>query len=179
MKESKNYYRMEASFKEIIRKICKDNELDYEKVIYENKNEFQIYLDEFEDPDIHLRCKGKNKNGKRCSKCKKDNSDFCSVHYNQQKEKDNDFINSDKMEKSEDSKKSFTSFTSNIQILDAKKKGILPEKIKKISYDSKKYYINKNDWAYEMDQSSEMILSDIPIGRFFSGKLIILKMDEI
>ena len=168
---------MEASFKDIIRQICDDNKLDYQKILNDNQKSIQQFLDEYEDPDIHLRCKGKNKNGKRCSKSKKDNSDYCSVHFNQQKDKDNEFITSDKMDKSEDTTEK--SVNSSIQILDAKKKGILPEKIKKITYETKKYYINKNDWVYEMDQSSEIILSDIPVGRFFSGKLVFLKIDEI
>ena len=168
---------METSFKDIIRQICDDNKLDYQKILNDNQKSIQQFLDEYEDPDIHLRCKGKNKNGKRCSKSKKDNSDYCSVHFNQQKDKDNEFITSDKMDKSEDTTEK--SVNSSIQILDAKKKGILPEKIKKITYESKKYYINKNDWVYEMDQSSEMILSDIPVGRLFSGKLVFLKIDEI
>ena len=168
---------METSFKDIIRQICDDNKLDYQKILNDNQKSIQQFLDEYEDPDIHLRCKGKNKNGKRCSKSKKDNSDYCSVHFNQQKDKDNEFITSDKMDKSEDTTEK--SVNSSIQILDAKKKGILPEKIKKINYDTRKYYINKNDWVYEMDQSSEMILSDIPVGRLFSGKLVFLKIDEI
>ncbi len=168
---------METSFKDIIKKVCNDNKLDYDKVLLDNQKIIQEFLDEYEDPDIHLRCKGRNKNGKRCSKSKKDNSDYCSVHFNQQKDKDNEFIMSDKLDKSEDT--TDKSVNNNIHILDAKKKGILPEKIKKVTYETKKYYINKNDWVYEMDQSSEIILSDIPIGRFFSGKLVFLKIDEI
>ncbi len=167
---------METNLKELISTICDKNGLDSKMILSNYNDKIQEFLNEYEDPDIHLRCKGKNKNGKRCSKSKKENSEFCSVHYNQQKEKDNDFISTEKIEKTDDvSEKS----SSSIQILDVKKKGILPEKIKKIIYESKKYYINKNDWVYEMNQETEMITSDIPVGRFFSGKLVILKLDEI
>lgn len=169
---------MENSFNEIIKKICSDNGLDYEKTLKDNQKQIQNFLEVYEDPDIHLRCKGKNKNNKRCSKNKKDNSDYCSVHITQQKEKDSEYISSEKFEKS-DEKSDDVSEKSSIQILDVKKKGILPEKIKKITHESKKYYINKNEWVYEMDQSNEVILSDIPIGRFFSGKLVFLKIDDI
>ncbi len=167
---------MDTAFKDIIKTICDTNNLDFEKVLKDNEKRIKEYLDEYEDPEIHLRCKGRNKNGKRCSKSKKDNADYCSVHFNQQKDKDSEFISSEKLDKSEDTS---VKSSNNIQILDNKKKGIMPEKIKKITYESKKYYINKNDWIYEMNQDSEIISSDIPIGRLFSGKLVILKIDEI
>jgi hypothetical protein len=168
---------METSLRELIDVVCEKFNVDKNKVLKECDEQIQAFLNEYEDPDIHLRCKGKNKNGKRCSKSKKENSEFCSVHYNQHKEKDNDFIPSEKAEKADKADDTSSSASSGLQIIDAKKKGILPEKIKKIMYDSKKYYINKNDWVYEMNQDSEIILSDIPIGKMFSGKLVVLKLD--
>lgn len=184
---------MESSLNDLIQSICVQYKLDTNKVLKDHHEKIHEFIHEYEDPEIHLRCKGKNKNGKRCSKSKKENSEFCSVHYNQQKDKDNDFIYAEEVEKDKSDKADKTksdknqknekedekSNGSSIQILDAKKKGILPEKIKKILYDTKKYYINKNDWVYEMNQESEVILSDIPIGRMFAGKMVVLKIDEI
>lgn len=169
---------MEISLNHLIKEICEKNGLNLEKVLKETSNHVKEILDEYDDPDIHLRCKGRNKNGKRCSKCKKENSEYCSVHYNQQKDKDNDFIDTEKITKQDDHEKSTDS--SSIHIIEnSKGKGILPEKVKRFVYESKKYYINKNDVIYEMDQNTEMILSDIPVGRMIGGKLILLNIGEI
>lgn len=176
---------MESAILELFQTILKDTSIDANKLLETHKDSISKFVSEFEDPDLSIRCLGKNKNGKRCSKPRKENLEFCAIHSNQQKEKDIDFvftdsiINKDKEKDTKDKPKETSGNSSkSIQILEnTKKKGVLPEKIKKITYESKKYYINKNDWVYEMDQTTEQILSDIPIGKLFTGKLIQLKID--
>jgi len=164
---------MEASFLTILEEISKTYNISHNDLVKKYSNQIKNISDEFEDPEIHTRCKGKNKNNKRCSKTKKEGSEYCSIHYSQYKDKDTDFMASSEVEK----KKSEGCILSNV-IETTKKKGILPEKIKKISIDSIKYYVNKNEWIYEMDQETETILYDIPIGKLFSGKLMRLNIDE-
>jgi hypothetical protein len=164
---------MEASFLTILEDISKTYNISHNDLVKKYSNQIKNISDEFEDPEIHTRCKGKNKNNKRCSKTKKEGSEYCSIHYSQYKDKDTDFMSSSDVEK----KKSEGCILSNV-IETTKKKGILPEKIKKISIDSIKYYVNKNEWIYEMDQETETILYDIPIGKLFSGKLMRLNIDE-
>jgi hypothetical protein len=151
--------------------------IEYDDLLAKYSKAIKEISEEYEDTEVHTRCKGKNKNNKRCSKTRKENSEYCSIHSEQykDKDKDNDFLSSDVIDK----KVSAETATSGLQIIETtKKKGVLPEKIKKLMYESKKYYINKNDWVYEMDQHTEIITSDIPIGKLFSGKLMVLKLDE-
>jgi hypothetical protein len=169
---------MEESLLNLLSNIFKDTKINLEEIIEKNKDKINEFVKEYEDPDIHIRCNGKNKNGKRCSKPKKENSEYCSIHLSQQKDKDSDFLLTETLEKKE--LDSAPSSSKSIQILEnSKKKGILPEKIKKILYNDKKFYINKNDWVYEMNQVTEEIISDIPLGKMFSGKLIQLKIEDI
>ena len=68
---------------------------------------------------------------------------------------------------------STASSSSGIMILETeKKRGIYPEKIKKIVYSGRQYYINKTGWVYEMNQEDEMILSDIPIGKMMNERIV-------
>ena len=168
---------MESSLLALFAEIATKYNIEYDELIKIYSTKLKHISDEFEDPEIHTRCKGRNKNHKRCSKTKKENSEYCSIHYNQYKEKDNEFLSTDNFDKKQCEP---TKSESSLHIIESsKKKGILPEKIKKFTYEDKKYYINKNDWVYEMDQSNESILSDIPIGKIFSGKLMILKLDDL
>lgn len=164
---------METALLSILEDISKTYQLSHNDLVKKYSNRIKTISDEFEDPEIHSRCKGKNKNNKRCSKTKKEGSEYCSIHYSQYKDKDCDFVSSSDVEK----KKEDQCKLHNI-IETTKKKGILPEKIKKISIEQIKYYVNKNEWIYEMDQETETILDDIPIGKLFSGKLMRLKLDE-
>jgi hypothetical protein len=166
---------MESALLTIFSEISKDYNIDYEKLVNKYSTKIKQISEEFEDVEIQSRCKGKNKNNKRCSKTRKENSEYCSIHCDQYKDKDNDFLSSDAIDKKELPSKG----DNVLHIIEtSKKKGVLPEKIKKLMYENKKYYINKNDWVYEMDQSTEVIISDIPIGKLFSGKLMILKLDD-
>jgi hypothetical protein len=166
---------MESALLTIFSEISKDYNIDYEKIVNQYSTKIKQISEEFEDVEVQSRCKGKNKNNKRCSKTRKENSEYCSIHCDQYKDKDNDFLSSDAIDKKELPNKA----DNMLHIIEtSKKKGVLPEKIKKLMYESKKYYINKNDWVYEMDQTTEVIISDIPIGKLFSGKLMILKLDD-
>jgi hypothetical protein len=172
---------MEQEFLGILTDISSVYGIDYDDLLAKYSSAIKKISEEYEDAEVHTRCKGKNKNNKRCSKTRKENSEYCSIHNEQykDKDKDNDFLSSDVIDKKASSTKAVDQATSTLQIIETtKKKGVLPEKIKKLMYDSKKYYINKNDWVYEMDQNTEIILSDIPIGKLFSGKLMVLKLDE-
>ena len=167
---------MELELIGILEDISNTYKLDRNELVKKYSTKIKHISNEFEDPEIHTRCKGKNKNGKRCSKTKKESSDYCAIHYSQYKEKDTEFLPSSDLEK----KKTDETKSDLPNIIETtKKKGILPEKIKKISIDGKKYYVNKNDWIYEMDQANESMLTDIPIGKLFSGKLMVLKLDDI
>jgi hypothetical protein len=167
---------MESALLGVIEDISKKYNINYDELVKSYSSKIKTISDEFEDLEINSRCKGKNKNNKRCSKTKKENSDYCSIHYSQYKEKDSEYVCTDELDKK---KPEAVKSDSSLHIIETtKKKGILPEKIKKFAYEGKKYYINKNDWVYEMDQSSENILCDIPIGKLFSGKLMILQIDE-
>jgi len=167
---------MESEVISILEEIAASYNLDHNELVKKYSTKIKNISNEFEDPEIHTRCKGKNKNGKRCSKTKKESSEYCAIHYSQYKEKDTEFLPSGDIDKKkgDDSKSDLPNI-----IETTKKKGILPEKIKKIAIDGKKYYVNKNDWIYEMEQNSESIVTDIPIGKLFSGKLMILKLDDI
>lgn len=169
---------METALLTMFKEISKNYNIDYDELIKKYSAKLKNISDEYEDPEIHTRCKGRNKNHKRCSKAKKENSEYCSIHYSQYKEKDNEFVLTHEMDKTKSSEQHKQESSLNI-IESSKKKGILPEKIKKFLYEETKYYINKNDWVYEMDQSSESILSDIPIGKLFAGKLLRLNLDDI
>jgi hypothetical protein len=169
---------MESSLLNVFSDISKNYAIDYDELIKKYSAKLKNISDEYEDPEIHTRCKGRNKNHKRCSKAKKENSEYCSIHYNQYKEKDNEFVLTDEMNKIKPSQTHKEESSLNI-IETSKKKGILPEKIKKFLYEDTKYYINKNDWVYEMDQINESIITDIPIGKLFSGKLLRLNLDDI
>jgi hypothetical protein len=173
---------MEQALLEILTDISNVYSIEYGNLIEKYSSAIKNISEEYEDTDVHTRCKGKNKNNKRCSKTRKENSEYCSIHSEQykDKEKDNDFLSSDAIDKKTLESKTADPASSGLQIIETtKKKGVLPEKIKKLMYESKKYYINKNDWIYEMDQVTEIITSDIPIGKLFSGKLMILKLDEV
>lgn len=172
----KTTYTMESEVISILEEIAASYNLDHNELVKKYSTKIKNISNEFEDPEIHTRCKGKNKNGKRCSKTKKESSEYCAIHYSQYKEKDTEFLPSGDIDKKkgDDSKSDLPNI-----IETTKKKGILPEKIKKIAIDGKKYYVNKNDWIYEMEQNSESIVTDIPIGKLFSGKLMILKLDDI
>jgi hypothetical protein len=167
---------MESELISILEEIATSYNLDRNEIIKKYSTKIKNISNDFEDPEIHTRCKGKNKNGKRCSKTKKESSEYCAIHYSQYKEKDTEFLPSSDIDKKkgDDSKCDLPNI-----IETTKKKGILPEKIKKIAIEGKKYYVNKNDWIYEMDQLSESMATDIPIGKLFSGKLMILKLDDI
>ena len=167
---------MELELINILEDISNTYKIDRNELVKKYSTKIKNISNDFEDPEIHTRCKGKNKNGKRCSKTKKESSEYCAIHYSQYKEKDTEFLPSSDLEKNKnvDNKSDLPNI-----IETTKKKGILPEKIKKISIDGKKYYVNKNDWIYEMEQATESMSTDIPIGKLFSGKLIILKLDDI
>jgi len=172
---------MEQEFLGILTDISSVYGIDYDDLLAKYSCALKKISEEYEDAEIHTRCKGKNKNNKRCSKTRKENSEYCSIHNEQykDKDKDTDFLSSDVIDKKASSTKAADPANNGLQIIETtKKKGVLPEKIKKLMYDSKKYYINKNDWVYEMDQHTEIIISDIPIGKLFSGKLMVLKLDE-
>lgn len=161
----------------ILRDVSSVYGIEYDELLAKYSAAIKEISEKYEDAEIHTRCKGKNKNNKRCSKTRKENSEYCSIHSEQYKdtEKDGDFLSSEAIDK----KALAEPASSGLQIIETtKKKGVLPEKIKKLMYESKKYYINKNDWVYEMDQTTEIITSDIPIGKLFSGKLMVLKLDE-
>jgi hypothetical protein len=171
---------MEASLIDLLHTILKSSSINVATLIETHSDAIKTFVSNFEDPDIHSRCNGKNKNGKRCSKAKKEGSDYCAIHLTQNKDKDSEFILTESIGKVIEPSLKEKTVAKSLQILETnKKKGILPEKIKKITYEGKKYYINKNDWIYEMDQTSEIISSDIPIGKLFSGKLIQLKIQDI
>lgn len=167
---------MELELINILEDISNTYKIDRNELVKKYSTKIKNISNDFEDPEIHTRCKGKNKNGKRCSKTKKESSEYCAIHYSQYKEKDTEFLPSSDLEKNKnvDNKSDLPNI-----IETTKKKGILPEKIKKISIDGKKYYVNKNDWIYEMEQATESMSTDIPIGKLFSGKLMILKLDDI
>jgi hypothetical protein len=169
---------METALLNVFSDISKHYSIDYDDLVKKYSTKLKHISDEYEDPEIHTRCKGRNKNHKRCSKAKKENSEYCSIHYSQYKEKDNEFVLTDDIDKAKPTETQKIQSSLNI-IESSKKKGILPEKIKKFVYEDTKYYINKNDWVYEMDQVNESILIDIPIGKLFSGKLMLLNLDDI
>ena len=170
---------MEEAFLGILNDVSCVYGIEYDDLLAKYSVAIKEISEKYEDAEINTRCKGKNKNNKRCSKTRKENSEYCSIHSEQykDKEKDNEFLSSDVIDKKAST---IESASTGLQIIETtKKKGVLPEKIKKLMYESKKYYINKNDWVYEMDQTTEIIISDIPIGKLFSGKLMILKLDEV
>jgi hypothetical protein len=169
---------MESALLNVFSEISKHFNIDYDELIKKYSAKLKNISDEYEDPEIHTRCKGRNKNHKRCSKAKKENSEYCSIHYSQYKEKDNEFLLTGEIDKTKSIEHHKQESSLNI-IETSKKKGILPEKIKKFLYEEVKYYINKNDWVYEMEQTDESILSDIPIGKLFGGKLLRLNLDDI
>lgn len=172
---------MEQAVLEIIKDVSNVYGIEYESLLEKYSNTIKDISKEYEDVDVHTRCKGKNKNNKRCSKTRKENSKYCAIHSEQykDKDKDNDFLSSDAVDKKAYDSKTTETPSSGLHIIEtSKKKGVLPEKIKKLVYEAKKYYVNKNDWIYEMDQNTEIITSDIPIGKLFSGKLMLLKLDE-
>jgi hypothetical protein len=169
---------MEQAVLEILTDISNVYGIEYSDLLEKYSSAITDISEKYEDVEVHTRCKGKNKNNKRCSKTRKENSEYCSIHSEQykDKDKDTDFLSSDVIDKKVLGEKA----SGGLQIIETtKKKGVLPEKIKKLMYESKKYYINKNEWVYEMDQITEIITSDIPIGKLFSGKLMILKLDEV
>jgi hypothetical protein len=169
---------MEQAVLEILTDISNVYGVEYSDLLEKYSSTIKHISEEYEDTEVHTRCKGKNKNNKRCSKARKENSEYCSIHSEQYKDKDKetDFLSSDVIDK----KVLGETASGGLQIIETtKKKGVLPEKIKKLMYESKKYYINKNEWVYEMDQTTEIITSDIPIGKLFSGKLMVLKLDEV
>ena len=146
--------------------------------------------EQHEDPDIDSRCRGRNKNNKRCSKAKKDNSEYCAIHHVQHldEEHNSEYINTLDLVSESVATAGTTTTTSTmvgkssfrlLETSSSKKKGVYPEQIKKMLYQDTKYYMNKNDWVYEMDQGTEMILSDMPIGKIFNGKLIRIAMDVV
>ncbi len=176
---------MEQAILDILSDVSSVYGIDYDDLLAKYNGTIKEISEKYEDTEINTRCKGKNKNNKRCSKTRKENSEYCSIHSEQYKDKDKDteFLSSDSIDKKTTTVKTLeqnnTTTNNGLQIIETtKKKGVLPEKIKKLMYESKKYYINKNDWVYEMDQNTEIILSDIPIGKLFSGKLMVLKLDE-
>jgi hypothetical protein len=173
---------MEQAILGILSDVSSVYDIDYDDLLAKYSATIKEISDNYEDTEINTRCKGKNKNNKRCSKTRKENSEYCSIHSEQykDKEKDTDFLSSDTIGKKTTTNKVAEQPINGLQIIETtKKKGVLPEKIKKLMYESKKYYINKNDWVYEMDQTTEIIISDIPIGKLFSGKLMVLKLDEV
>ena len=133
---------MEQSILEILTDISNVYGIGYDDLLEKYCSKIKHISEEYEDAEVHTRCKGKNKNNKRCSKTRKENSEYCSIHSEQykDKDKDTDFLSSDVIDK----KVLGEPASGGLQIIETtKKKGVLPEKIKKLMYDSKKYYINK------------------------------------
>lgn len=170
----------------VLSEIATQYGLDYMDLVQRYSAKFKSISEQHEDPDIDSRCRGRNKNNKRCSKTKKDNSEYCAIHHIQHldEERNGEYINT--LDLVSDSADTPTTTTTSmvtkksfrlLETSSSKKKGVYPEQIKKITYQDTKYYINKNDWVYEMDQATEMILSDMPIGKIFNGKLIRIAMD--
>ena len=181
----------------VLNEIATQYNLDYMDLVQRYSAKVKAISEQYEDPDIDSRCRGRNKNNKRCSKAKKDNSEYCAIHYTQHldEERNSEYINTlDLMLGAGTTaaaaaavpiKTTTTTTTtmmtkSSFRLLEtssSKKKGVYPEQIKKIILGDTKYYMNKNYWVYEMDQGTEMILSDLPIGKLFNSKLIRISMD--
>jgi hypothetical protein len=189
---------METALLGVLGEIATHYGLDYMDLVQRYSAKFKSIAEQHEDPDIDSRCRGRNKNNKRCSKTKKDNSEYCAIHHIQHldEERNGEYINTldlvsgagagaaaAAVEGDTTTTTTTTMVTKKsfrlLETSSSKKKGVYPEQIKKITYQDTKYYINKNDWVYEMDQITEMILSDMPIGKIFNGKLIRIAMDAV
>ena len=90
---------METEVIGILKEIATSYNLDHNEIVKKYSTRIKTISNDFEDPEIHTRCKGKNKNGKRCSKTKKESSEYCAIHYSQYKEKDTEFLPSSDIEK--------------------------------------------------------------------------------
>lgn len=189
---------METALQSMMADMAERYGLDHLDLVQTYSAQIKTISDEFEDPDIHVRCRGRNKNNKRCSKAKKENSEYCAIHYVQHmdEERNGEYFNTlDFVADGEASAAAAATGAAaaatppggaaaaaiSIRLLEtssSKKKGVFPEQIKKITYNDRHYYINKNDWVYEMNQETEMILSDMPIGKMFQGKFIRIELDH-
>ena len=184
---------MEAALQSVLEDMAARYGLNYEAIVQTYSAQIKAVSDEFEDPDIHFRCRGRNKNNKRCSKAKKENSEYCAIHYVQHmdEERDSEYFNTldfvaaaAAAETPADAlalalAPAPTPVPLAIRLLEtsaSRKKGVFPEQIKKITYEDRHYYINKNHWVYEMNQDTEMILSDMPIGKMFNGKFMRIQL---
>jgi len=187
---------MESALLAVLGEIATQYHLDYMDLVQRYSSKLKHISEQHEDPDIDSRCRGRNKNNKRCSKAKKDNSEYCAIHHVQHldEEHNSEYINTlDLVSESAATAAAAAATTtttttstmvgkSSFRLLEtssSKKKGVYPEQIKKMLYQDTKYYMNKNDWVYEMDQGTEMILSDMPIGKIFNGKLIRIAIDVV
>lgn len=187
----------------VLDEIATQYNLEYMDLVQRYSAKLKSISEQYEDLDIDSRCRGRNKNNKRCSKPKKDNSEYCAIHYTQHldEERHSEYINTLDLilatngagagvgaaaaaaapTTTTTTTTTTTMMTkSSFRLLEtssSKKKGVYPEQIKKIILGDTKYYMNKNYWVYEMDQGTEMILSDLPIGKLFNDKLIRISMD--
>ena len=194
---------MEAAMLGVLDEIATQYNLDYMDLVQRYSAKLKGISEQYEDPDIDSRCRGRNKNNKRCSKAKKDNSEYCAIHHTQHldEERHSEYINTLDLMLANGAAATAATATatataaaaaaattttttmmtkSSFRLLEtssSKKKGVYPEQIKKIILDTTKYYMNKNYWVYEMNQDTEMILSDLPIGKLFNDKLIRIAMD--
>ena len=66
---------METALQSIMADMADRYELDLLDLVQTYSAQIKSISDDFEDPDIHFRCRGRNKNNKRCSKAKKENSE--------------------------------------------------------------------------------------------------------
>jgi hypothetical protein len=199
---------METALQSVMEDMAGRFGLDYMTLVQTYSARIKAISDEFEDPDIHFRCRGRNKNNKRCSKAKKENSEFCAIHYIQHMDEERegggggeyfntlDFVPAAAAAAAAETAMTAASPASasasasasaaavapppfTIRLLEtsaSKKKGVFPEQIKKITHEGLYYYMNKNNWVYEMNQETEMILSDMPIGKMFQGKFLRIQL---
>jgi hypothetical protein len=193
-----NQKKMEMAMLSVLDEIATQYNLEYMDLVQRYSAKLKSISEQYEDLDIDSRCRGRNKNNKRCSKPKKDNSEYCAIHYTQHldEERHSEYINTLDLilatngagagaaaaaPTTTTTTTTTTMMTkSSFRLLEtssSKKKGVYPEQIKKIILGDTKYYMNKNYWVYEMDQGTEMILSDLPIGKLFNDKLIRISMD--
>ena len=159
---------------DILRSISSDYKIPFEEL-------WDKYGSRLEDMDTVNRCKARNKNGKQCCKLKKEGGQYCAIHSHPEKSTaDGDFIFTEAIEKRAKEREERSSVKkekekSSLLILETdKKKGLFPVKVKKITYEGKPYYMNKNSWVYEMNPETEMIGNDTPIGKLIDGRLMVI-----
>jgi hypothetical protein len=169
----KSYF--EQGFKQVkqtrMEQLLRDISVDYNIPLADL---LQKYGDRLDD-DTTQRCSANNKNGKQCSKLRKDGSNFCSIHSNTDKQTD-DFVASDSIvkkakEKEERSSSKKEKESSTLLILETEQKeDCFPIKVKKIHCEGKFYYINRHNIVFNMNPETEMIITP-PIGQFAEGTI--------